>query len=122
MTFDEIGQTMKQLRERSAAREIGRDAAQSIASRFQGFDCVVWFRHAGAGAPREILISIGKPGSQLEAMARETSILFNAARAFGVSFETLHACAAREPDGSPATIFAHALDLVSHEMNRGVTS
>ncbi len=93
-----------------------RGEARSVVTRFQGFDCVVWFRVEGAPPANELLISIGKPGSQIEAMAREISSVFNAARAAGVPFEWLRACAGRDSEGEPATIFAHALDVVSHEM------
>lgn len=98
-----------------------RDGWRRVATHFQGFDCVVSYRPGEFPSPRELAISIGKPDSQLETLARDAAALFCAARLWGAPLKILRAACERDATGAAVTLIGHALDvvaqdLVSHEM------
>jgi hypothetical protein len=86
----------------------------------------VEFRHAGLdftlgagfypdGRIGEIFLSSHKPGSPIEAIARDAAIMASLALQFGVPLDTIRAALTRDHDGGPATLIGAALDTLAGE-------
>jgi hypothetical protein len=82
------------------------------------------FRHAGHpftlctgfyadGRIAEIFLSSHKPGSPIEAIARDAAVTVSIALQFGVPIETIRAALTRDHDGGPATAIGAALDALA---------
>jgi hypothetical protein len=82
------------------------------------------FRHAGHpftlctgfyadGRIAEIFLSSHKPGSPIEAIARDSAIMASLALQHGVALETIRAALTRDHDGGPATLLGAALDAIT---------
>ena len=81
------------------------------------------FEHAGlaftlcAGFTRdgriaEIFLSSNKPGSPIEAIARDAAIVTSIALQFGANLETIRTALTKDHDGGPATLLGAALDAL----------
>lgn len=81
------------------------------------------FRHAGldftlcagfypAGRLAEIFLSSHKPGSPIEAIARDAAVTASIALQFGADIGTLRAALTKDHDGGPATLLGAALDTL----------
>ena len=79
------------------------------------------FRHAGLdftlaagcypdGRIAEIFLSSHKPGSPIEAIARDAAVTVSIALQFGVPIETIRQALTKDHDGGPATLLGAALD------------
>jgi hypothetical protein len=79
------------------------------------------FRHAGLdftlaagfypdGRIAEIFLSSHKPGSPLEAIARDAAVTVSIALQFGADLETIRSALTKDHDGSAATVLGAALD------------
>lgn len=88
--------------------------------RCESFD----FRHAGLdftlcagsypdGRIAEIFLSSHKPGSPIEAIARDAAVTTSIALQFGADLETIRGALTRDHDGGPATLLGAALDALA---------
>jgi hypothetical protein len=82
------------------------------------------FYHAGLGFTlgagfysdgriAEIFLSSHRPGSPIEAIARDAAVTVSIALQFGVDLETIRAGLTRDHDGGPATLLGAALDALA---------
>jgi hypothetical protein len=81
------------------------------------------FRHAGLdftlaagfypdGRIAEIFLSSHKPGSPIEAIARDAAVTVSIALQFGADLQTIRSALTRDHDGSAATLLGAALDAL----------
>jgi hypothetical protein len=61
----------------------------------------------------EIFLSSHRPGSPIEAIARDAAITTSLALQHGVALETILAALTRDHDGGPATLLGAALDAIA---------
>jgi hypothetical protein len=74
-----------------------------------GFTASIGFFPDGRTA--EIFLSSNKPGSPIEAIARDAAVTVSIALQFGVpTIETIRSALTRDHDGGPATALGAALD------------
>jgi ribonucleoside-diphosphate reductase alpha chain len=77
------------------------------------------FSHAGLGFPAsigffpdgriaEIFLSSNKPGSPIEAIARDAAVTVSIALQFGADLETIRQALTKDHDGGPATAIGAA--------------
>jgi len=66
----------------------------------------------------EIFISSDKPGSPIEALARDAAILVSISLQHGAELATIRHALTRDHDGGPATLIGAALDLLVEETPR----
>jgi hypothetical protein len=82
------------------------------------------FRHAGHpftlsaghypdGRIAEIFLSSHKPGSPIEAIARDAAVTVSIALQFGADLETIRQALTKDHDGGPATLLGAALDKLT---------
>ena len=82
------------------------------------------FRHAGLdftlgagffpdGRIAEIFLSSHKPGSPIEAIARDAAVVASIALQFGADLETIRQALTKDHDGGPATAIGAALDKLA---------
>jgi hypothetical protein len=82
------------------------------------------FRHAGLdftlcagfypdGRIAEIFLSSDKPGSPIEAIARDAAVTVSIALQFGANLETIRQSLIKDHDGSAATAIGAALDALA---------
>src|SRR3981189_2093758 len=82
------------------------------------------FRHAGLdftlaagfypdGRVAEIFLSSHKPGSPIEAVARDAAVTVSIALQFGADLETIRQALTKDHDGRPATALGAALDALA---------
>jgi hypothetical protein len=82
------------------------------------------FRHAGLdftlaagfyadGRIAEIFLSSHKPGSPIEAIARDAAVTVSIALQFGADLQTIRAALTKDHDGQPATALGAALDAIA---------
>jgi hypothetical protein len=85
--------------------------------RCESFD----FSHAGIGFTlcagfypdrriAEIFLSSEKPGSPIEAIARDAAVTVSIALQFGADLQTIRSALTKDHDGRPATLLGAALD------------
>jgi hypothetical protein len=65
------------------------------------------------GRVAEIFISSSKPGSAVEAVARDAAIVASIALQHGAHIQTLRNALTRDHNGGPATLLGAALDCLS---------
>jgi hypothetical protein len=65
------------------------------------------------GRIAEIFISSSKPGSAVEAVARDGAIVTSIALQFGSSLETIRVALTKDHDGRAATLLGAALDCLA---------
>jgi hypothetical protein len=82
------------------------------------------FEHAGLrftlctgfyldGRIAEIFLSSTKPGSPIEAIARDAAVTVSISLQHGVAIETIKHALTRDHDGGPATLLGAALDALA---------
>jgi hypothetical protein len=82
------------------------------------------FRHAGHpftlcagfyanGRIAEIFLSSHKPGSPIEAIARDAAVTVSIALQFGADIETIRTALTRDHDGGPAALLGAAIDKLA---------
>jgi len=64
------------------------------------------------GEVAEIFLSSNKPGTAVEAVARDAAIVTSIALQHGASIQTILGALTRDHDGGPATILGAALDCL----------
>jgi hypothetical protein len=65
------------------------------------------------GRVAEIFLSSHKPGSPIEAIARDAAVTVSIALQFGANLETIRAALTRDHDGGPATLLGAAFDALA---------
>jgi hypothetical protein len=65
------------------------------------------------GRIAEIFLSSHKPGSPIEAIARDAAVTVSIALQYGANLETIRAALTRDHDGGPATPLGAALDAIA---------
>ena len=84
----------------------------------------VEFTHAGLaftacagfypnGKIAELFLSSNKPGSPIEAIARDAAVTVSIALQFGADLATIRASLTKDYDGSPATLLGANLDCLT---------
>jgi ribonucleoside-diphosphate reductase alpha chain len=84
----------------------------------------VEFEHAGLrftlcagfyrdGRIAEIFLSSHKPGSPIEAIARDAAVTVSIALQHGADLETIRRALTKDHDGAPATLLGAALDILA---------
>jgi hypothetical protein len=76
-----------------------------------GFTLTSGYYHDGRIA--EIFLSSHKPGSSIEAIARDSAIMASLALQFGAPLETIRAALTKDHDGQPATLLSAGLDALA---------
>jgi hypothetical protein len=82
------------------------------------------FRHAGLaftlcagfyrdGRIAEIFLSLHKPGSPIEAIARDAAVTVSIALQHDADLETIRKALTKDHDGAPATLLGTALDKIT---------
>jgi hypothetical protein len=82
------------------------------------------FEHAGLrftlcagfyrdGRIAEIFLSSNKPGSPIEAIARDAAVTVSIALQFGADLGTIRQALTKDHDGAPATLLGAALDAIA---------
>jgi hypothetical protein len=65
------------------------------------------------GRIAEIFLSSHKPGTAIEATARDAAIVVSLALQYGADIETIRAALTKDHNGGPATVIGAALDLLT---------
>jgi hypothetical protein len=65
------------------------------------------------GRIAEIFLSSHKPGSPIEAIARDAAVTVSIALQFGAELETIRAALTKDHDGQPATLLGAAIDALA---------
>jgi hypothetical protein len=90
-----------------------RRACESFEFRHNGFAFTLSAGLYPDGRIAEIFLSSTKPGSPIEAIARDAAVTVSIALQFGVPIETIRAALTKDHDGSPATLLGVALDALA---------
>lgn len=64
------------------------------------------------GRLAEVFMTVGKPGSPIEAAARDAAVILSIALQYGVPAEVIRTALTRNNDGSAAGAFGTALDMI----------
>jgi hypothetical protein len=65
------------------------------------------------GRIAEIFLSSNKPGSPIEAIARDAAVTVSIALQHGADLETIRQALTKDHDGGPATLLGAALDAIA---------
>ena len=65
--------------------------------------------------PAEVFLDAAKPGSAMNAMARDAAVTASLALQFGVPLDTLRSALTRDDDGEPSGPLGRLLDLIAVE-------
>ena len=65
------------------------------------------------GRIAEVFLSSDKPGSAIEAIARDAAIVTSIALQFGADLETIRTALTKDHDGGPATLLGAAIDALA---------
>ena len=87
-----------------------RRRCESFAFSHAGLDFTATVGFHWDGRIAEIFLSSHKPGSPIEAIARDAAVTVSIALQFGVPIETIRGALTKDHDGGPATLFGTALD------------
>lgn len=93
-----------------------RRAARTYRLQVGGMTYHATFAVDGDGAPVECFLSAGKPGSPVEAAARDAGIVLSLALQAGVSAAAIRAALTEDHDGAPAGPIGAALDALATEL------
>jgi hypothetical protein len=89
-----------------------RRSCESFEFRHAGLDFTLCTGSYPDGRIAEISLSSHKPGSPIEAIARDAAVTVSIALQFGADLETIRAALTRDHDGGPATALGAALDAL----------
>ena len=90
-----------------------RRSCESFEFRHAGLDFTLCAGSYPDGRIAEIFLSSHKPGSPVEAIARDAAVTVSIALQFGADLETIRAALTRDHDGGPATALGAALDAIA---------
>jgi hypothetical protein len=94
-------------------RHPNRHACESFEFRHAGLDFTLCAGFYANGRIAEIFVSSHKPGSPIEAIARDAAVTVSIALQFGVPIETIRQALTKDHDGGPATLLGAALDALA---------
>jgi hypothetical protein len=89
-----------------------RRRCESLEFRHAGLDFTLAAERYPDGRIAEIFLSSHKPGSPIEAIARDAAVTVLIALQFGALIETIRAALTKDRDGSAATLLGTALDIL----------
>ena len=87
-----------------------RRECESFEFRHNGFAFTLCAGFYSDGRLAEIFLSSHKPGSPIEAIARDAAVTVSIALQFGADLETIRQALTKDHDGGPATLLGEALD------------
>jgi hypothetical protein len=90
-----------------------RRACESFEFRHAGLDFTLAAGFYPDGRMAEIFLSSHKPGSPIEAIARDAAVTVSIALQFGADLETIRAALTKDHDGQSATLLGAALDALA---------
>jgi hypothetical protein len=90
-----------------------RRACESFEFRHNGFAFTASAGFFEDGHLGELFLSSHKPGSPIEAIARDAAVTISIALQFGADLETIRQALTRDHDGGPATLLGAALDAIA---------
>ncbi|MDQ6701986.1 MAG: hypothetical protein M3Z96_02185 [Pseudomonadota bacterium] len=90
-----------------------RRACESLEFRHAGLDFTLSAGRCPDGRIAEIFLSSQKPGSPIEAIARDAAVTVSIALQFGVPLETIRSALTKDHDGGPSTLLGVALDILA---------
>src|ERR1700730_15992236 len=90
-----------------------RRACESFEFRHAGLDFTLAAGFYEDGRIAEIFLSSHKPGSPIEAIARDAAVTVSIAFQFGANLETIRAALTRDHDGAAATPLGAALNALA---------
>jgi hypothetical protein len=90
-----------------------RHASESFEFRHDGFAFTARVGYYQDGRVAEIFLSSHKPGSPIEAIARDAAVTVSIALQFGADLETIRQALTKDHDGGPATLLGAALDKLA---------
>jgi hypothetical protein len=90
-----------------------RRACESFEFRHAGLDFTLAAGCYPDGRIAEIFLSSHKPGSPIEAIARDAAVTVSIALQFGADLETIRQALTKDHDGGPATLLGAALDRLT---------
>src|ERR1700730_15981345 len=100
-------------RERLPSRRV----CESFEFRHAGLDFTLCAGNYPDGRIAEIFLSSHKPGSPIEAIARDAAVVASIALQFGADLETIRQALTKDHDGGPATLLGAALDALATSMD-----
>lgn len=68
--------------------------------------------------PAELFISLSKPGTELDGVARDGAVLVSLCLQYGVPFQTIAHAITRDQQGNPMTIVGAAIDIILKEQGK----
>jgi hypothetical protein len=90
-----------------------RREGESFELRHGGFNFTVASARYPDGRIAEVFLSSHKPGSPIEAIARDAAVTVSIALQFGADLETIRQALTKDHDGGPATLLGAALDKLA---------
>ena len=90
-----------------------RRECESFEFRHNGFAFTLSAGLYPDGRIAEIFLSSHKPGSPIEAIARDAAVTVSIALQFGAGLETIRQALTKDHDGGPATLLGAALDKLT---------
>ena len=87
-----------------------RRKCESLEFRHAGLDFTLSAGRFQDGRVAEIFLSSHKPGSPIEAIARDAAVTVSIALQFGANLETIRQALTKDHDDGPATLLGAALD------------
>jgi hypothetical protein len=90
-----------------------RRACESFDFRHAWFDFTLCQGPYPDGRIAEIFLSSHKPGTAIEATARDAAIVVSIALQFGADLQTIRSALTRDHDGGPATPLGAAFDAIA---------
>jgi hypothetical protein len=94
-------------------RLCNRRACESFEFRHAGLDFTLAAGFYPDGRIAEIFLSSHKPGSPIEAIARDAAVTVSIALQFGADRETIRQALTKDHDGGPATLLGAALEAIA---------
>jgi hypothetical protein len=89
-----------------------RRRCESFAFSHAGLDFTATVGFHWDGRIAEIFLSSHKPGSPIEAIARDAAVTVSIALQFGADIQTIRQALTRDHDGGPATLLGAALEAL----------
>jgi hypothetical protein len=90
-----------------------RRQCESFEFRRAGLDFTLCAGSYPNGRIAEIFLWSHKPGSPIEAIARDAAVTVSIALQFGVPIETIRSALTKDHDGAAATVLGAALDRIA---------
>lgn len=99
-----------------------RRTSELVTFEHGGFRCsgqVTFYDPLTPARPAEVFLDLGKPGSEVQAMARDAAVIASLALQYGAPFEALRSALTRLDDGKAAGPMGALFDLVARLERQG---